>query len=227
MAFHRGPKLVTDGLVLYLDAANPKSYVSGSTTTRSLVGSVTGSIFGNPNFSSENNGSWTFDGSNDYMDFGNILNSPTELSVNFWIKNPNNNVIVTKGYQKWEIRFNATEFGGYVGIDNGTSYWIGISDSYNINHGTDLTQWNNFTYVLDYLNDTVKFYANSSFKGSINVANMFSTHSPTYNLNIGRRTEGGSAYLSGSLSNIQIYNRALTAAEILQNYNATKSRFGL
>jgi hypothetical protein len=224
---YTGPNIVTDGLVLYLDAANTKSYTSGSTIVRSLTGTITGSLVNGVGFSTGSNGSWVFDGSDDYMNFGNILNSVTELTVNFWIQNPNNNVIVTKGYQKWEIRFNATEFGGYVGINNGTSYWSGIADSYNVNHGTDLTKWNNFTYVLDYLNDTIKFYANSSFKGSINVPNMFSTHSPAYDLNIGRRTEGGSAYLSGSLSNIQIYNRALSATEIQQNYNATKSRFNL
>ena len=229
MVFGNGPRVVTDGLVLALDAADRNSYISGSATWIDVSGNAyNGALTNGPTFSSENGGSIVFDGTNDIVNFGNILNSPTQLSVNFWIKNPNNNVIIAKGYRVWEIRFDGTEFGGYVGVNNGSSFWYGIADNNNIFHGADLTQCNNFTYVFDYTNTNIKLYTNAVLKGSISPANMFSTFTPVNNLYIGcRADDAASAFLSGSLSNLQIYNKALPASEILQNYNTQKSRFGL
>ena len=222
-------KIVTDGLVLALDAADKNSYPGSGTTWRDMSGNNNnGTLTNGPTFNSANGGSIVFDGTNDIVNFGNILNSPAQLSVNFWIKNPNNNVIIAKGYRVWEIRFNGNEFGGYVGVNNGSSFWYGIADNNNILHGADLTQWNNFTYVFDYTNTNVKLYTNAVLKGSINPANMFSTFTPVNNLYIGcRADDAASAFLSGSLSNLQIYNKALSQIEILQNYNAQKSRFNL
>ena len=68
MAFSRGANVVTDGLVLYLDAANPKSYINGSTSWRDMAGSVySGTLTNGPTFSSDNYGSIVFDGANDYV----------------------------------------------------------------------------------------------------------------------------------------------------------------
>ena len=224
-----GPNIITDSsLVLYLDAANNKSYISGSTTWNdvSKVGN-NGTLTNGPTFSSANNGSTVFDGVDDYANLGNIINSPTELSVNFWVKNPNGNVIITKGFRVWEIQIKTIKFGGYVGQNNGANYWYGIEDSNNIPHDAVLTQWNNFTYVYDFINRTIKFYTNSVLKGNITVTDMFSTYTPIYNLNIGRRVDNNSLYFSGSLAQTLIYNRALNQSEVTQNFNATRARFGL
>ena len=68
MAFSYSPKIITDGLVLYLDAANPYSYVSGSTVWNDISRTMTsGSLINGPTFSSANNGSIVFDGVNDYV----------------------------------------------------------------------------------------------------------------------------------------------------------------
>ena len=61
------PNIVTDGLVLYLDAANTKSYASGSTAWNDLVGINNGTLVNGPTFNSANGGSIVFDGSNDYV----------------------------------------------------------------------------------------------------------------------------------------------------------------
>lgn len=188
----------------------------------------TGTLINTPNFNSLNGGSIVFDGVDDYVDCGNIINSPTTLTVDFWVKNPGSNVIITKGYQIWEIRFSGDKFGGYVGVSYGSLYWFSISENYTILHGANLVNWNNFTYVYDFINSNIKFYTNGILMGTIAVGSMSSTYSPTNNLNIGRRVEGGgSSYLNGSVSLTKIYNRTLTSQEILQNFNATKSRFGL
>lgn len=210
-------------------------FVSGSRGTTVATGGGWADVTGNnnhgelvngPTFSSANGGSIVFDGTNDYVNCGDILNAPTTLSVNFWVKNANGGVIITKGYRLWEIRIADSEFGGYVGISTG-AFWYGISDQHNILHGVNLTEWNNFTYVLDYTTTNVSFYANGVLKGSITVPNMVSTYSPTFNLNLGRRVESDNNQFSGNISQVQIYNRILTAQEILQNFNSTRSRFGV
>jgi energy-coupling factor transporter ATP-binding protein EcfA2 len=216
-----GKNIVMNGLVQYLDAGYVNSYPTTGTswTNISGVSGGTGTLTNGPTYSGDGGGSIVFDGTNDYVDCGNILNNPTELTVNFWVKNPNNNVIITKGYRLWEIRFVGDEFGGYVGISTGV-LWYSIHESSVIPHGADLTQWNNFTYVYNYSTGNIKFYTNAVQKASINVSNMSSSYSPTYNLTMGRRVESSDAYLSGSLSNVQIYNGTLSPQEIFQNYQA-------
>jgi len=73
MSFNYSPKIVTDGLVLYLDAANIKSYVSGSTIWRDISrsGASNGIIVNGPIFNSLNGGSISFDGVDDYIDISN------------------------------------------------------------------------------------------------------------------------------------------------------------
>ena len=81
MAFNYSPKTVTDGLVLYMDAANSKSYVSGSTTWNDISRSGNnGTLINGPTFNSSNGGSIVFDGTNDTTNLGNILN----IGLNSW-----------------------------------------------------------------------------------------------------------------------------------------------
>jgi hypothetical protein len=89
MAFNYSPKIITDGLVLYLDAANPKSYVSGSTTWGDLSrGGNNGTLVNGPTFSSANGGSIVFDGVNDYINCGtnSSLRPSQQITINSWIK---------------------------------------------------------------------------------------------------------------------------------------------
>ena len=87
MSLQRGPGIITDGLVFYADAANPRSYVSGSTTTDSLIGDITGSLINDTDFSTDNQGTWVFDGTDDYISFDY---SPTidllEFTISVWHK---------------------------------------------------------------------------------------------------------------------------------------------
>jgi hypothetical protein len=87
MAFNYSPKTVTDGLVLYMDAANSKSYVSGSTTWNDISRSGNnGTLVNGPTFNSSNGGSIVFDGTDDYVSFGVInLISGTNTTIEVWV----------------------------------------------------------------------------------------------------------------------------------------------
>jgi hypothetical protein len=85
--FHYSPKIVTDGLVLYLDAANTRSYPGTGTTWSDLSrGGNNGSLINGPTFNSANGGSIVFDGSNDYVDCGNIddIKNASQVSISIW-----------------------------------------------------------------------------------------------------------------------------------------------
>lgn len=94
MSFNFSPKIVTDGLVLYMDAANNSSYISGSTIWYDLSkNNNTGTLVNNPTFSSTNKGNINFDGTDDYVNFGNILNNvfagtDISYSIDVWFKLP-------------------------------------------------------------------------------------------------------------------------------------------
>jgi hypothetical protein len=92
MAGTIAPNIVTDGLVLYLDAANTKSYVSGSTTWNDMSGfSNNGTLVNGPTFNSANGGSIVFDGVNDYVDCNStIVNLNSSFTFASWVKTPLN-----------------------------------------------------------------------------------------------------------------------------------------
>jgi hypothetical protein len=103
MASIGGPNIVTDGLVLALDAANTKSYPGSGTVWKDLSGNGNnGTLINGPTFDTGNLGSIEFDGVDDWTSFGNILNTGTsDFTISAWVKSTstatgNNNGIVYK-----------------------------------------------------------------------------------------------------------------------------------
>jgi hypothetical protein len=216
-------QIVTNGLVLALDAADQNSYTSGSTTWYDLSGNGNnGTLTNGPIYSLTNGGAIVFDGSNDYVDCGN-LNVGNTISVFSWfnstINNGSQNVVVSKtdsGFTTgWELENN-----------NGTlraTLRPSVSNSNNVTGGAiTLGNWNYGGFTCD--NTTIKLYLNGILTSTSAVSPAITLNS-SENVTIGRRATG--QYFTGNISNVQIYNRALSASEVLQNYNAQKSRFGL
>ena len=118
VVFGPSNSIITDGLIFYVDAANPKSYVSGSTTTNSLVGNITGSLINDTDFSTENQGTWVFDGVRDYIIFNaadTLLPLNGEMTVAGWFKSTGSGTgqtILTVrpagGATRWELIKNST-----------------------------------------------------------------------------------------------------------------------
>ncbi len=233
MATSYSPKIVTDGLVLALDAANTKSYPGSGTTWSDLSGNaITGSLNNGPTFSGANGGSIVFDGTNQQAGFGDpvSLQIANNLSVFAWTKIPvgaptNDRGIVTKyisGTQRsWTMHTNnATPFDKFqLFLSDGT-----LAKSINT---TTVIRNNTWTYVgFTFVSNTAITYVNglpvSSSAGANTINTLGTTNIPVH---VGGRAT--SNYLDGSVATVQIYNRVLEPHEVLQNFNATRGRFGV
>ena len=206
-------RLVTDGLVLALDAANTFSYPGSGTSWTDLSGNGNnGTLVNGPTYSSDNGGVVVFDGVNDYINAGTPSISVGKLTINVWMRITSGSLIqhiVDSAFNSWHLAI-LTDNRPY--FYNGSTYHTGAPA---INVG----QWYMITGVQG---ETLDIYINGVLGQSI-ASNIDVT---TNNVILGA-WQSGPRPLNGNISNTQIYNRALTAAEVQQNYNALKSRFGL
>ena len=219
MAGKAGPNVVKDGLVLNVDAANPKSYPGSGTTWYDLSGNgYSGNLTNGPTFSTANNGIIEFDGVNDACTLTSNFSGFTGITVNvFYFSNTSSNTALTRAVgSAYILHFRGAGF--YIIDSNGSaSGYLGwdirpTGENWRMLTGT----WDGTTMKL-YQNG-VKQSTERSFTGtgilrtftSIQLAYYFNSSQPQTN---------------GDISYFQIYDRALTSDEILQNYNATKSRF--
>jgi len=230
-----GPNIIVDGLVLYLDAGNTKSYISGSTTWNDISrGDNNGTLVNGPTFSTGSGGSIVFDGVNDYIFRSSYIDAGSNFSVFVWIRPGNINVrdgIVGNSYpynsRQGFYLSTATNYGGTL---NTFFISIGADAAYRTaaNNSITLNTWNYIGGTVINGGQDIKLYVNGiemSYLGGI-----LSSGSVTYNTNellIGARRIGDLEPFIGNISGVHIYNRTLSAQEILQNFNATKGRFQL
>jgi len=220
MAFQYSPKIVTDGLVFYLDAANPKSYVSGSTVWNDISrGGNTGTLVNGPTFNSGNGGSIVFDGVDDGV---NLISTITLGNGNWTISMWAYANSFPSNYGRLISNNNSGPVSNAFGMDSGKisyhSYLVSWTQQLG-NTTLNVGNWYNLIWVntsgsmVMYVNgvaDSNSFTSTTSNGGPINC--------------IGKNFLGS---FSGGVATTQIYNRALSQAEITQNYNALKSRFNL
>ena len=219
-------KIVTSGLVLALDAADRNSYRSGSTVWNDVSGNGnSGTLVNGPTFS---NNSLVFDGTNDYVSIINsaILKPSIPLTICIIV----NITTISDSY----IFTNDAGSTNYSGVSIGGSGYIRFGDntgsgpSSRRDHAFNISanRWNFITVVCNSVINPL-IYLNGE---STNITSTSGTATTlgysSANIEIGRRNQA-SLYFNGNISTCQIYNRALSATEVLQNYNAQKSRFGL
>jgi len=236
MGITRGPNIVTDGLVFAVDAANPSSYPGAGTTWKDqTVNQNDGTLINGPTFDSGNGGSIVFDGVNDYVDFDDILDLSV-LSVNMWI----NCDVYNSGRQflfgKWKNNHrayalvlnqtgeSAGSISSQISIDGGSSNTGLATDSGAIDaNGT----WFNVGFTHD--GTTLKTYVNGVVGATDTIGGAYT--SGTGHVAVGTILFFNDTSLldpfNGQIANTQVYNRALSSTEVLQNYNALKGRFGL
>ena len=239
MSYGYGKSIVTDGLVFYVDAANSKSYdgSAGGTTWTDLVGGNDGTLTnmdtnpasGGYSYDSANGGSVSFDGVDDYVRLlgssnKQVFSFSTSATFSAWVYPvANDNMILVKRNNGlgWEIQLDSSGLISWYFNSSG-----GIFFDTNDGTAVSLNTWNNIVVVLDRNTNVVSRYLNSNATGTnTNVSGLTSLSDNTTDVSIGGRYARNDKYFGGKISNVQIYNRALSSAEILQNYNALKNRF--
>jgi hypothetical protein len=225
MGIFRGPKTTTNGLVFCVDVADKNSYPGSGTTWSDVSGTDnTGTLTNGPTFNSANGGSIVFDGTDDYVNYGNVLAGLTNLTLECFVKfgtqSTSYNGIISKTLDNtngWEIRT-----GGYTSTTT-TAQFRYVGDNGSPDFGA-LTNGIWYHLTATGILGSQLVYINGSIYNSGTYAGIPSANSNS--LVIGKLAYAG-LYANMSLAYARIYNRALTASEIQQNYNATKSRFGL
>ncbi len=216
MGIKAGPRIVQNGLILDVDAAVSRSYSGTGLTANGLIGGIGGTLVNGTGFGTTNNGFFIFDGSNDYINFGNSSTlQQTSGTISAWVKTSApgsiyrgiiakqgayglfylNNVLIAYDW--------AADAARSTGIDIADNTWKNVVLTYQsgISNGT-------FIYLngVSVLTTTITIQSQ--------VANLF-----------GGAEANASQFSSCQISSFNMYNRALTAQEVLQNYNATKGRF--
>ena len=238
MGLAHSPRIVTDGLVLALDAGNTKSYPGSGTTWNDLSGnSNNGTLTNGPTFDSGNGGSIVFDGSDDVINgtingsifTGNFTQSAWIYKLNntqiwqgvFTNSSPatNNTYLMTFGRGSVNAPYNS------VGVNR-----VGVSDAgVFLDIGTHINRW--LYIVITKTGSTLNIYCykdGSLLQSSGTITWNSGNFATTNNYQIGRHWAGGSVVpLQGNISNVTVYNRALTASEIKQNFNAIRGRYGI
>jgi hypothetical protein len=228
VALSHSPKIVTDGLVLCLDAGNTKSYPGSGTTWTDLSGNGnTGTLVNGVGYG---NGYLSFDGSNDYVSVAlgsNIAFGTNPFSVEFWVRFNSGfpaYLFDTRSTSKtttWALFINGS--GKLEWYTGSTSYFYG--DSSNPTWSGD-SGWRHIVVSRENTSSNgIKLYINSSLISQTTDTTNYSTSSAiSY---VGCRytfTE----FLSSNFSVFRIYkNKALTASEIQQNFNTLRGRFGI
>jgi hypothetical protein len=242
--------IVTTGLILNLDANNPSSYSGTGTTWTDLTGTNNGTLVNGPTYDSTNGGSLLFDGVNDYVGVPIVNFGTSSFSTSLWLK-PNRYVSSFEtfiGQGSYPVNGGGIFYGAFRN-DSGTrrihfslssdpsavnSKILYLDNSYTINTWINVV----FTYnsstreIVLYINgvrQSATVTTNGNFGNTSILQNVTPTNTSGRYLSIGTYDESrvGMGQYSGNIASTMIHFKQLSAAEVLQNFNATKSRFGL
>ena len=221
MGLAHSPRIVTDGLVLALDAGNTKSYPGSGTSWSDISGNGNNGTFtsmdGN-NYSSANGGSLVFDGSNDYVTTGDMFDPNSNFTFSSWVNldafGPHR-TIISKQNQGGSIQIRIHGTDNDVEIIDNNVVNVGAFSNFTLS----LSTWYNI--VVTRSSNTYSLYVDGVYKSDFTSANVYDYAAQTIGKNFNIATE----YWDGKISIIHCYDRALTASEVQQNYNALKGRF--
>ena len=225
MGVFAGPDISESGLVLSLDAGNTKSYPGSGTTwtDRSGVGN-TGTLTNGPTYSSANGGSIVFDGVDDYISFTSNPSLTNQITVDAWVNltatTPNGTGWILGREGSYRLTYDSSKFQWVCAtVNNG---WYTTGTPVGANYATTNSIIN---VVGTYDGANNRIYVNGTLQttGSSISGNVLTTG--TYYLI--RSDAGNVDYGKGKIYSHKLYNRALTSAEIQQNFNATRSRYGI
>lgn len=217
MGIDIGPIEVTDGLVFHIDAANFKSYSGTGLTAFGLIGGIGGTLVNGVGYNAANNGYFSFDGTNDYINFGNtsiVQQSSGTLSA--WVRSnsPGSSFrgIIAKQYA----------YGLFYADNILVAYDWGASATRTTGINIADNTWKNVVLTFQ---SGVSNGTNIYLNGNLVLTTTITISNQALGNLFGGAEANASQYASCQASSFSMYSRALSATEVLQNYNATKGRY--
>lgn len=208
--------IVTTGLVVNLDAGNVSSYPGTGTTWTNLVDSTNYTIT-NGTYDSGNGGSIVFDGASTFVAIGTPLSNGTNFTKEAWVwadvVTLSRNILSSESNVLW---------------NNVSTLSAGVGNSYSLVTSASFPTgvWRHVAQTFDDTTNTMRLYING-----VQVSqNLSVTQSYVSQIErIGAHYAGGSpvSFWDGKIAQVRVYNTALSGTDILQNYDAEKSRYGL
>ena len=243
MGLAHSPRIVTDGLVLLLDAGNTKSYPGSGTTWTDLSGNGNNATLVNgTGYSSDNLGVLTLDGTNDYInsyDDADVFDDDNSLTVSIFA-NINEPTKTGRGGLVSSQRYQSEPDGGGYGlcIFDGTQLCVNLTKNIS---GTQTSyqglcaftyvrqEFKYYSFTYDNATKTVKTYMDGVEQAtSTNAVYGWTVNTTSRLTQIGHNWQGGwGNYYNMKIGAVHIHNRALSAAEVQQNFNAHRGRFGI
>ena len=231
-----GPKIITNGLALCLDAGNSKSYPGSGTLWADISGyNNNGTLTLGPTFNNANGGSIVFDGTDDYVDCGNFADNLGEMTISAWFRVTNTwNAYTTIASKMssfldgagWAYTFQGSKLSFFTQQAGGAAYRF-----FNTTDALSTNTWTHGTATLTGgVNGTIQIYVNGIARTLQNQSAGTVTNTSTvtpFRIGYWGNWAGQARYFGGNIANVLLYNRALSTLENFQNYNATKGRYGL
>ena len=238
MSYNYSPKIVTDGLEFYIDSANPKSYTSGSTIENDLVGSQDMILNNGVSYSDDNLGSLEFDGIDDFCQTANVYTRSECMSWDVWFMRMGDIGSHHMVYSHYVPYFSFR--GALAGVVNKDKFLLSFftvlrnvaTQRYLYSQKTYLDNtWYNVCCTLETNITTgiadAKMYVNGELENSVSFSGVVdSVYSAPYSLRLSKWSTNQLPF-KGKIPSLKIYNKILSADEVRQNFNATKTRFGI
>lgn len=220
-----GPAIIDSGLVLHLDAANPRSYPGTGTAWSDLSGNQNNAeLVNGPTYSSDNKGSIVLDGVNDYITLpsSNQWAFGAYATFESWMYFDRESF--GTNHRIWCVTNNAAAIDIFLAVSTGL---VGVSSSPYAYTSTSFPKyaWTQLTVVFNSNNIFVYFNGVSQQLTGGSTTNPVKTNNTS--MFLGQFKGGGNYYFKGETPLYRMYNRALTAAEIKQNFEATRSRYNV
>ena len=218
MSVAYNPRIVTDNLVLCLDAANIKSYPGSGSTCIDLSSSKNNATLDGATHVSITPEHFEFGGDDDHIDLSSgMFNCNSNFTFSSWVNSDTTGTIRTiiSSLTSGAIQIRLTESGRVQIVDN---YVVNVGTFNNFNASNSI--WYNIVVVRN--SNTYSLYVNGEY-----ISNFTSSNTYDYNANVIGLNRFNTEDWNGKISFISCYDIALTASEVQQNFNALRGRYGI
>lgn len=226
MSVSYNPSIVTSGMLMCIDAANTKSYPGSGTTVTDISGNgYTGTLVNAPSFSSTNQGEITYNGSTQYISIAQNTPTLSQITLEVVCKlsnpTPQSSGFIIGRSSSYRIIYNANGFDWVCSTNNNAWYSTGtVLGTIN----ATIANWNHL--VCTYDGSNLRMYINGALVGTSASAISGNIQNGS-NLQMMQSDAGNISYGNGTIAAARIYNVALSATAVRQNFNAIRGRYGI